>query len=142
MFVVESFNYPDSDTDLDFDPMTTIHKVDPYLLLITEKNNFLTPPVEEDIFSFVHDNLNDTSISHSQSFYDQMLPSFREAANMVRSNKDVQKFHVMMASFIGDLKEEYNNQNQNPNHTYISSNIPCERATKHYGCNSYKRRKT
>ena len=61
---------------------------------------------------------------------------------MVRSNKDVQKFHVMMASFISDLKEEYNIQNQNPNHTYISSNVPCERATKYHGCNSYKKRKT
>ena len=76
MFVVESFNYPDSDTDLDFDPMTNIYEVDPCLSLITEKNNFLTLPVEEDIFSFVHDNLNDTSIFYSQSFYDQMLPFF------------------------------------------------------------------
>ena len=69
MFVVESFNYPDSDADLDFDPMTNIHEVDPCLSLITEKNDFLTPPVEEDIFSFVHDNLNVTLISHSKSFY-------------------------------------------------------------------------
>ena len=70
-----------------------------------------------------------------------MLPSFHEAANMVKSDEAVQKFHLLMASFIGDLKKEYNIQNQNPNHTYISSNIPCERATKHYGCNGYKRRK-
>ena len=70
-----------------------------------------------------------------------MLPSSREAANMVRSNEAIQKFHVMMASFIGDLKEEYNIQDQNPNHTYISSNVPCETTTKHHGCNGYKKRK-
>ena len=105
MFVVESYNYLDSDTDLDFDPMTNIHEVDPGLTLITEKTDFLTLLVEDDIFSFVHDNLNDTSISHNESYYDQMLPSFHEAADMVNSDKDVKKFHLLIASFISDLKK-------------------------------------
>ena len=141
LFVVECYNYPDSDADFEFDPTTNILEVDPGLSLTTETTDFLTPPVENDLFSFVHDNLNDTSISHSQNYYDQMLPSFREAANMVNSDEDVQNFHKMIATFVGELKKKYNIQNQNPNYTYVSSNVPCETAWSHHGCNGSKRRK-
>ena len=34
-----------------------------------------------------------------------MLPSFREAANMVNSDEDVQNFHKMIATFVGELKK-------------------------------------
>ena len=70
-----------------------------------------------------------------------MLPSFCEAANMVNSDEDVQNFHKMIASFVGELKKKYNIQNQNPNYTYVSSNVPCETAWSHHGCNGSKRRK-
>ena len=89
--------------------MTNILEADPGLLLITETIEFLNPPVEDDIFSFVYDNLNNTSISHSQNYYDQMLPSFCEAANMVNSDEDVQNFHKMIASFVSEPKK-YNIQ--------------------------------
>ena len=71
-----------------------------------------------------------------------MLPSFCKAVNMVNSNEDVQKYYQLMDIFIGELKAKYNITNQNPNHTYISSNVKSETATKNHGCNGYKRRKS
>ena len=105
LFIVKCYNYLDSDADFEFDPTTNILEVDPGLSLTTKTIDFLTPPVENDIFSFVHNNLNDISISHNKNYYDEMLPSFREAANMVNSDEDVQNFHKMIASFVGELKK-------------------------------------
>ena len=57
LFVIECYNYPDSDADFEFNPTTNILEVDPGLSLTTETTDFLTPPIENDIFSFVHNNL-------------------------------------------------------------------------------------
>ena len=141
LFVVKCYNYLDSDADFEFKPMTNILEVDLGLSLTTENTDFLSPLVEDDIFSFVDNNLNDTSISHSQNYYDQMLPSFCEAANIVNSDEDVQNFHKTIASFASELKKKYNIQSQNSNYTYVSSNVLCETARSHNSYNGNKRRK-
>ena len=53
IFVVKCYNYLDLDADFEFNPMTNIYEVNPGLTLITKKNNFLTPLVEDDIFFYI-----------------------------------------------------------------------------------------
>lgn len=53
----------------------------------------------------------------------------------------LQIFHYYIASYIDELKAKYNISNQNPNYTYVSSNIDSETAPKHNNCNRYIRTK-
>jgi len=70
-----------------------------------------------------------------------MMSSFRELANWVKSTEDVEAFHQTANDFIGVLKKKYQSQPVNADHTYVSSNIDCETATKHHGCDGWKRKR-
>ena len=87
--VVMCYNYPNSDKMHDFDPYALI--LDGSMTQLTESQVQLTSPDEEDLFMYVHQNLEESSNENHKtgSFYSQMLPSFREASNWVMAEEDV-----------------------------------------------------
>jgi len=139
--VVSCYNYHDSNKMRYFDPFGSI--LDPSLTQITEGEDILSATNEEDLFMYIHQNMENTIIAkvNKNSFYSQMLPSFREVANWVKSVEDVEFFHKAANGFIGELKKKYQTTPVNEDHTYISSNISCETATKHHVCDGWNRKR-
>lgn len=72
--------------------------------------------------------------------YHNMLPSFKEAVNIVTCEDNIQGFHQSMSKLIANWKSKHSTEMINPNYNYISSNINGETATKYHGCDGYKRK--
>jgi len=139
--VVMCYNYPNSDKMHDFDPFALI--LDGSMTQLTENEVQLTLPDEEDLFMYVNQNLEESSNENhkSGSFYSQMLPSFREASNWVMAEEDVSTFNEMISKFVGKMKTKHrgdNSSSNDSNHVYISSNVPCEKAKSHHGCDGWR----
>ena len=102
--VIPCYNYPDSNEMNDFDSYGSM--LDPSLTQITEGEDNLTAPDEEDLFLYIHQNMYNTISAKvkKSSFYSQMLPSFRKVANWVKSVEDVESFHQAANGFIGVFK--------------------------------------
>ena len=122
----------------DFDPYAPI--LDGSMTQVTENDVVLKGPDEEDIFMYVRQHMEDTSSTkqNSGSFYSQMLPSFREASNWVMSEEDVQSFYTHIYKSVGLMKTKYLGGSANDDHVYISSNVPCETAKTHHGCDGWR----
>ena len=138
--IVECYNYPDSDEMLDFDANQNI--MDPNMVEYYSQGELLTQPEDDELFSHVYDNVLESNIDNiHDSAYHRMLPSFKDVVRMVTSEDDIQEFHQTISKLIGSWKSKHAKATINPNYTYISSNVNCETATNHHGCDGYKRRK-
>ena len=59
--------------------------------------------------------------------------------NWISNQEEVDEFSKMMDSFVSGIKEKYEKKNNvDPNHMYVSSNIPIEKSKKHHGCDGWK----
>ena len=74
-----------------------------------------------------------------QNFYAQLKPNFTEVVNWISTQQEVDQFSKLMDSFVSDIKKKYKDEQINStNRTYISSNIPIEKAKKYHGCDRWK----
>ena len=124
----------------DFDPFMT--HFDPTMSQVVETNNDVTQDENDDIFYFIEErmiNYELTVQNKKKIFYAKMLPHFREAVNWITDDTDTILLERMFSEFVGKMKEKnQGNLNVEPQHVYISSNIPCETAIRHHGCNGYQ----
>ena len=118
--------------------------IDPTMSQITEINETLTRSEEEEVFQFVDDQLETIIVEENnmkKSYYNRLMPSFKEAANWVSDDTDISCFNALIAEFIGKMKAKHEPEKQlKENHVYISSNIPCETAHRHHGCNGFTKK--
>jgi len=96
------------------------------------------------VFQFVDDQLGNLIMEGNnmkKSFYNRMMPSFKEAANWVTDDTDVTCFNAVIAEFIRKKYKNYESDNRLKEiRVYISSNIPCETTKQHHGCNGFGRK--
>lgn len=138
--IVKCYNYPNSDEMSDFDPFMT--HFDPTMSQVVETNNDLTQDENDDMFDFIEERMINHELTvqnKKKTFYTKMLPHFREAVNWITDDTDTTLLECMFSEFVGKMKEKNQvNLNVEPQHVYISSNIPCETAIRHHGCNGYQ----
>ena len=138
--VVKCYNYPNSDEMPDFDPF--MNHLDPTMSQVCETNDDLDEEQDQNIFDFIEDRMMNHELTvqnNKKTFYGKMLPHFREAVNWMTDESDTTLLEQMFSEFLGKMKSKQQlNLNVEQQHVYISSNIPCETATRHHGCNGYR----
>ena len=72
--VISCYNYPDSNGMSDFNPYGSM--IDPSITQITEGEDTLTDRNEDDLFMYIHQNMDNTISAKVKmtSFYSQMFP--------------------------------------------------------------------
>ena len=143
--VVRCINYPDSNKVNDFDPFYS--NFDGTMSQVTDINTQLSEndeDNEDEVFAFVTENVKQSikKDKKNKSFYAQLKPNFSEAVNWINNQEEADRLAKIMDNFVSYLKQKNKDQGKNSSsHTYISSNLPVEKARKHHGCESWKSKK-
>ena len=128
----------------DFDPFSS--DMDATMSQVINIKTQMSSEDEDGIFSFINEDTN-PALKKKQNFYSQLKPNLTEAVNWISTQEEVDEFSKMMDSFVSGIKEKYQKEhNIDPDHTYVSSNIPIEKSKKHHRCDGWnqssrKRRK-